>query len=228
MMSSIVLAAAYLIGAIPFAWIAGRAFFGIDLRKAGSGNIGATNLARVAPKPWGPVAAALALLLDAGKGAAAAIGAQPLESILSAEPAAAWLPAAAAACAILGHSFSAFLRFRGGKSVAVSAGAFLALMPAAAGCALGVWALVFAATRIVSLSSIVATAALPVAYALLPAAPGGRTGALAALAIAASVLVAWRHRSNLVRLFAGTENRLSLDRRERNTGEGPPRGPENP
>lgn len=221
-------AAAYLLGSVPFGWILGRAFFGIDLRRVGSGNVGATNLARAAPWPWGAAAAALALLLDAGKGAAAALGARPLAEALAGAEAPDWLPAAAAAAAILGHSFSAFLRLRGGKSVAVSAGAFLALAPAAAGTALGVFALLFAATRIVSLSSLAAAASLPAAYALLPPPPGGRTATLTALVIAAAALVAWRHRSNIARLSAGAERPLEMGRATPESPPAPPLGPENP
>jgi glycerol-3-phosphate acyltransferase PlsY len=184
-------AAGYLLGSVPFGvWIA--ALRGHDPRRHGSGNIGATNVARVSG--WGAGLATLAL--DAGKGAAAVA-------------AAAWLcpdtraAAAAALGAVAGHVFPLFLRLRGGKGVATAAGAFALLSPAALAGAALLFSTLVAFSRRVSVGSIGAALALPFLSAWL--APGrGRVEAAAACAL----LIVARHRDNLRRLAAGTEPRL--------------------
>jgi acyl phosphate:glycerol-3-phosphate acyltransferase len=140
MTEALQLLAAYLMGAIPFAYLAGRALRGIDIRRHGSGNVGATNVMRVLGK--GPGAAVLAL--DMGKGALAAawlpgLAAPPLE---------AW-PAVLGLAAVLGHSYTCFLGFKGGKGVATSAGVLLGLAPVATLGALLAFALVLAFSRMV-------------------------------------------------------------------------------
>lgn len=210
----LVVLAGYLLGAVPFALLAGKLLKGIDLREHGSGNLGATNALRILGKPAGITV----LLLDAAKGGV------PVALAPQLFPAApAWLPVALAGAAILGHVFPVYLRFKGGKGVATSAGAFLALHPAAFGCAVAVFALSLAASRIVSLSSLLAAVALPCAALGLDGwdqasgAQAPRTGLLIAIA----VLVWWRHRANLGRLWAGTEPRIG---RKQATPESEPEG----
>ncbi|MBL4848018.1 MAG: glycerol-3-phosphate 1-O-acyltransferase PlsY [Planctomycetes bacterium] len=214
--TALIVVAGYLLGAVPFALLAGRVLKGIDLREHGSGNLGATNALRVLGKPAGVTV----LLLDAAKGGLPVVLAPAL---LPAAPP--WLPVALAAAAILGHVFPIYLRFKGGKGVATSAGAFLALHPAAFGCAVAVFAISLAVSRIVSLSSLSAAAALPLAAILLdgwPVASGlqaPRTGLLVAI----GVLVFVRHRANIGRLLAGQEPRLGQKKAEQ--AEPPPDDP---
>lgn len=194
-MITILLAAAigFALGAIPFSLLMGKAFAGVDIRTTGSGNVGATNVARSAG--WG--AGILALLLDAAKGATAVI----LARALFVETPAADL--VAGGMAVLGHLYSPFLRFRGGKGVATGAGAFLVLAPFAVGGAAMVFLLAVALTRYVSLASVLAAATLPVAAYFL-----GLRGGTVLLAMVVAGLVIARHRGNLARLAAGNERRL--------------------
>ena len=168
-------------------WIGRR--LGIDVRRAGSGNIGATNVARTA----GALPGLITLLVDVCKGALPVASALALDS----GPA---VPSIAAVGAVLGHVFSLFTSFRGGKGVATAAGAFLVLAPAALGLALIVFAILAAASRRVSLASIGAAASLPVALAVL-----GNRGPELLAAIVIAALVAFTHRANVQRLLAGTE-----------------------
>jgi glycerol-3-phosphate acyltransferase PlsY len=188
-----VIAVAYLIGSIPFSFLVARAFGVHDVRRVGSGNVGATNVLRSA----GKAAGALALLLDLGKGAAASALAGRLA------PGDAVLPPAAALAAVIGHMFPVWLRFEGGKGVATGLGAFAPLVPRAALAALVAFAVVAAGTRYVSLGSLAGALALA---ALALALRGPDPVALAAAATAA--LVVFRHRSNLRRILGGTERRV--------------------
>lgn len=203
-----VLLAAYLLGALPFSvWIA-RAR-GIDVRKVGSGNPGATNVLRSAGRGPG----LLALAFDVAKGVVAVVLAHQLA------PSAAWLGWAALA-AVCGHVFSVFLGFRGGKGVATAAGALGAVSPAALGVAAAVFVLTVALTRFVSLGSMLAAVTFPIALwfftdgSLADSAPWSdpRLG-LVLSSSAIALLVAVRHRANVARLLAGTENRLGAARR---------------
>jgi glycerol-3-phosphate acyltransferase PlsY len=193
-----VIAAAYVLGSLPFSvWVA-RAH-GVDVRKVGSGNPGATNVLRAAGRGPG----ALALLCDAGKGVLAvaiarAVGLSP-----------AWWGWAALA-AVCGHVFSVFLRFRGGKGVATAAGAVGTVSLPALGLGLLVFVAVVAITRYVSLGSMLGAVAVPIAvWWLGPTQPGSseRVELLASTSLIA-VLVLARHRANLQRLLSGTENKL--------------------
>lgn len=187
---------AFALGSIPFSHLVAR-LRGVDLRSVGSGNIGATNLARA----LGYGAGALGLLLDALKGAAAVLLARALPGDAS-TPA---IQALAAVLSVAGHIFTPWLGFRGGKGVATGAGAFAVLAPSATLCALLVFAVVVSIGRMVSLASVLAAAALPVSAHFLGA-PGATTAGAAAVA----ALVVTRHRDNLVRLVRGTENRLGM------------------
>jgi len=194
----LVLAGAFLLGSIPTGYLAGRAR-GVDLRKHGSGNIGATNAMRILGKPLG----VFVFLIDALKGAAAVW----LAVRLTPASAGAWPGILAAVGAIAGHNFTPWLGFKGGKGIATSTGALLALMPLAVLAIAGVWFLLFRLTRYVSVASMSAAAALPVVIALLWHFDLGGNGPLFGFAVVISVLAIWRHRSNIARLRAGTESR---------------------
>lgn len=195
-MSPVLLLAAgagYLLGALPFAYVVARAK-GVDIFKVGSGNAGATNVRRV----LGPGPGALVLFLDAAKGALAA--GWPLLPVVAGGETAALCGLVGA---LLGHSFSCFTGFRGGKSVATAAGGFAVLFPAGAGCALVVFAVTLALFRYVALSSMLGAVALAASSVVL-----GRSALVIGVACGAAGFVILRHRSNISRLLAGTEARL--------------------
>lgn len=216
----IIVAVSYLLGSIPFGYVLVRIFRNEDVRLTGSGNIGATNVARTGSKGL----AIATLLFDALKGYAAVAFAfwiasrQRLESpvptsvydrttVVMSSHTIFLLAALAAFVAILGHMFPVWLRFKGGKGVATAAGSFVALAPRAMLVALVLFVLVVALTRYVSLGSIVAGAALPLCVWWLG--PGERVTAPILLLIAASsLLIILRHKDNIRRLLAGTENRF--------------------
>ena len=192
--------AAYLIGSIPFGILLAKLFGGVDVRKAGSGNIGATNVARVA----GPLPGILTLVLDGVKGAAAVWLAARF-----ANESALWMTVAGLS-ALLGHCFPVWLRFRGGKGVATAAGMFLALCwPAALG-AIGVFILVVLISRFVSLGSVSAAAAMPLLIYLLWAPHHAPPPAITFGAFAAAMLVVYKHDANIQRLVEGQEPKFSF------------------
>lgn len=198
-------AAAYLIGSVPSGYLLGR-LHRIDVRSSGSGNIGATNVARSV----GTSAGVLTLGIDMAKGALPVLLVDLLDSVSSGSASPAQhlrTQIVAALFAVGGHVFSVFLRFRGGKGVATTLGALAALAPAVALVAVAAFGITLAATRIVSLASLVATAAAPIGAVLLGS-PGGIVAACAALAL----LIAARHHENLARLRAGTEPRIGVAR----------------
>jgi glycerol-3-phosphate acyltransferase PlsY len=191
-MRIILIVCAYLIGSVPFALLLSRRWNGADLRLVGSGNLGAANVARASGMRAGLVVAGL----DVAKGAASVI--------LAARLGGAGASAVAGVAAVVGHIYPVWLKFRGGKGVATACGVFSVLMPAAMAPALGLFVATVWITRYVSLGSVVASLALPpIAYAL-----GGPAPVVAAAA-ATCALIAFRHRSNLRRLKAGTERRIS-------------------
>lgn len=196
MRAALGLLVAYLVGAVPVGFLVARAFGVGDIRRHGSGNIGATNVLRAA----GRVAALLTLAGDAAKGALA-VGAG---GALLGGPAGA---AAAAVAAVLGNCWSVFLGFRGGKGVATGLGALLALVPAAVAPAAAVWLGVVLASRYVSLGSLAAAACAPAAAALL----GYPAPSVVAAAAAGAIVIA-RHHENIRRLVHGTERRLGARR----------------
>ena len=197
----ITVVAAYFLGSIPTGYLAARAK-GIDIRTVGSGNIGATNAMRVLGKPAG----ICVLFLDALKGYAAVAWVCPLliKSFNKPEADVETLRIIAGMAAVLGHNFTCWLKFKGGKGVATTAGVFLALAPLAVGIALVAFILAVWLTRYVSIGSIAAAIALPVTVWCLPEHNlflGSMTTALAAMAI-------YKHKSNIKRLMAGTESRI--------------------
>jgi glycerol-3-phosphate acyltransferase PlsY len=187
----------YLLGAIPTSLLAARLLKGVDLRTVGSGNLGATNLYRLA----GWKAAVPVALFDIAKGLIPATLIAGAVGQGNRDPR---VVLACGAAAVLGHVFSVFARFRGGKGVATAAGAVLGLAPWAIVAAAGVWALVTFATGYVSLGSMMAAASLPVGVWLLQPEQRGLVGLYALLAAA----IIWLHRANIGRLVAGTENRF--------------------
>jgi len=210
----------YLLGSIPFGYLLVRIFRGFDVRTTGSGNIGATNVSRA-----GKGLGLATLVLDALKGCVAvefAFWLAGLHRFTAGDvPASLYdsspqiidsrtiflLAAVAAFCAILGHMFPVWLRFKGGKGVATAAGAFVALAPKCLLLSLLVFAIVFALTRYVSLGSIVAAAAFP--WLVLWLNPAERNTAPILLVITASAaLVIARHKDNIRRLLSGAEDRF--------------------
>lgn len=198
---------AYLLGSIPTGFLVARAR-GVDIRKVGSGNIGATNAFRVLGKGWGIAV----LLIDFAKGLAAclvvpAVVRTMLHVSVEAEGSIT-LALVAAVCAVLGHNFTVWLRFKGGKGIATTAGALSVLVPWALLIGLGVWVVLFVLTRFVSLGSIAAAVALPVATWFTTNGDPALTLITSALGIMAIV----KHRSNIRRLLTGTENRIEFSK----------------
>ena len=182
--------ASYLLGATPTSYLAGKLGRGIDLREHGSKNLGATNVYRILGWKYAiPVA-----LFDIAKGA--------VPVLVFSHPA--WLAVAVGAAAVIGHMFSPYVRFKGGKGVATAAGMFLALAPIAVLIAMAVWGFTLWLTGYVSLSSIIAILTVPVSVSLLqPNSPGVFWASIVLVA-----LIIFAHRRNISRLLAGTENRF--------------------
>ncbi len=203
------LLAAYLIGAIPFGYLIGR-MKGVNLFHAGSGNIGATNAGRVLGRKFG----VLVFLLDFAKGALPVAGIVPLARLLEANAITALastdaLRVGAAALAFLGHLFPVYLGFRGGKGIATGAGTIAVLVPGPAGLAVLAWIVVLFASRLVSLASLVALFVLLATWLFGTVTPfGSESLPIAIYLFAAGGLVIVKHRSNVKRLIAGTENRI--------------------
>ncbi len=190
--AALALVGAAALGSIPWGWLFARRAIGEDLRRTGSRSTGATNVFRRAGGVWGFTT----LLADAAKGAAAAWIAGRL-------PVSGWVPPAAIVVAVVAHAWNPWLGFRGGRGVATAAGGMGVLAPWATAVAALVFSVTLAATRRVSVGSLAAALALPLAAALRSE---PRTTILAAAAV--SIVVAVRHRENLARLRAGTEPTL--------------------
>ena len=197
MNEALAVAVAYLLGSIPFAFLAGRAR-GIDLRTIGSGNLGAANVFRTLGRGWGIGVMAA----DIGKGLAAVLIARAITD----DP---W-PAVAAGAAMAGHVFPVWLRFKGGKGVAVGGGAVIGLMPLAAAILLGLWLVILLTTRYSSLAS-VACAVVATPLAALMDYPWSSV-VFTGLGSAAVLVL---HRGNILRLIRGQELRIQLSRPRR-------------
>jgi glycerol-3-phosphate acyltransferase PlsY len=183
----------YLAGSVPFAFLLARRA-GIDVRVAGSGNVGAANVLRTT----GAWRGAIVMALDVAKGALAVALALVTHAGVT-------LTALTAAAAVVGHIYPVWLRFHGGKGVAVAAGVFVVLTPIATGLAFALFLAVVWATRYISLGSIAATLALPPAAWMT-----GEPAAVVSVAAGTGALILFRHRGNIQRLRAGTERRMGV------------------
>ena len=201
----------YLLGGVPFGLLVAK-IKGVDIRKAGSGNIGATNVGRVLGRKWG----LLVFALDAAKGAAATSAASVLihrsADISTQSGDYVWL--GAGVCAVLGHIFPVYTGFKGGKGVATSLGAIFGVYPYltwSAVLGLALWAFVVKVSGYVSLASIVAAWSVPASFVAISFIKGWRVSdhfPLLGLSIILSIFILMRHRANLDRIRAGTENKV--------------------
>lgn len=193
----------YLLGSIPFGYLAGK-IGGIDIRKVGSGNIGATNVARALGKRYGyPV-----FVLDFLKG----FGAVKISMSIATDTelcSPEMFGILAAFASVIGHSFPLWLKFRGGKGVATSAGALFGLMPLATLIAVAIWVLVFWFTRYVSVASLVTAVAVPLVILTMTRFNQIHGNALFYSSLGIAAVVIWRHRSNFSRLMRGSEQRFT-------------------
>jgi glycerol-3-phosphate acyltransferase PlsY len=202
---AVLLVGSYLLGSMPFGYLAGR-LAGTDIRQVGSGNVGATNVVRVLGKWYGyPVFA-----LDVLKG----FGAVKISMLLAPGRPPDWnspeiFGILAAVCSVLGHLYSPWLKFKGGKGVATSAGALLALVPLATFIAVIIWVVIFWVTRYVSLASVIAAIVLPLLIVLVSWRDENKVKPLVYSSACVAAIVVWRHRSNLSRLRRGTEPRFA-------------------
>ena len=199
----IVAVVSYFVGSIPAGYLVGRVR-GVDIRTVGSGNIGATNVLRVLGKGAG----ALVFMVDAIKGFVAVWFAPAIAEFFGQTRAGDtdqndYLSILGCFCVILGHNYTCWLRFKGGKGVATSAGALLALFPAALMVVLALWIIVLAVFRYVSLASIIAALALPLSAWLLHS-----NRRMMVVAFFMGGLVIYKHKANIKRLLNGTENRI--------------------
>jgi len=188
----------YLLGSLPFGVLYGKLVKGIDIRQYGSGNIGASNVMRL----FGVKAFVIVFVLDALKGVAAVLLCQRYLG-----PEHHWLVLLGGLLAVVGHTFSVFLKFAGGRGVATGLGLAVAVAPVAALCALLVWGVVLALTRFISLASIVASFSAPL-WAFLINYPHPTPLPYRLMIVAAAVIVIMRHRANIKRLLSGKEYRL--------------------
>jgi glycerol-3-phosphate acyltransferase PlsY len=185
----------YAIGSVPFAFLVARRA-GIDVRVAGSGNVGAANVLRTTGMPRGVTVLALDIIKGAATVLAAYAAAGSVQSM-----------AAAGAAAVVGHIYPVWLRFHGGKGVAVAAGAFAVLAPLATVCATAVFFSTVWATRVISLGSVAATMTLPPAAWL-----GGAPTSVVVAAMGIALLILFRHRANVRRIVSGTERRMGASK----------------
>jgi glycerol-3-phosphate acyltransferase PlsY len=200
----LVVLSAYLLGSIPTGFLVAKAR-GVDIRTVGSGNIGATNVFRILGKPAG----IFVMLADAAKGwVAVIVVAKLVEGWFypgAGRQASEWFRLCAGIAAILGHNYTCWLHFKGGKGIATSAGVLLALVPVPLLIILSIWIVVFALTRYVSLASISASFALPFAAWLV-----GDSSTLILVTAGLGVLAIYKHKANIQRLLKGTEHRISF------------------
>ena len=201
----VVALSSYLFGSFPAGYFAGR-ITGVDIRTFGSGNIGATNVLRALGKKWGYTV----FFLDALKGfCAVRLAVFLAERMPATQPHAVYFGIFAGVMCVLGHMFPVWLKFKGGKGVATSAGVAFGLMPLAIVICFLFWVLVFEVTRYVSIASMAAAVALPVTVALLLHWKMVEGIGLFYFAAVLASLVVWSHRTNFARLLAGTEQRFT-------------------
>ena len=204
--SLIIAVVAYLLGSIPVGYLLVRIFRHQDIRSVGSGNIGATNVLRTGGKSLG----AATFLLDMLKGCAAVWLGAFIAACLTPAPAHRDAQALAALCAVLGHMFPVWLRFRGGKGVATGFGVFLVAAPLAALSAIAVFGVILALTRYVSLASVLGAASFPVFAWLLV--EGDRPPFFFTVQFAVALLIILKHHQNIRRLLTGTESRFGVQK----------------
>jgi acyl phosphate:glycerol-3-phosphate acyltransferase len=202
----LVVLVAYLLGSIPTGFLLAKGR-GIDIRKVGSGNIGATNVFRILGKPAG----VLVLLADAAKGWLAVFVVAKLVSGWfypdAGSTASEWFRLCAGMAAILGHNYTCWLYFKGGKGIATSAGVLVALVPVPLLIILSIWIIVFAFTRYVSLASISASFSLPFAAWVV-----GESRTIVLVTAGLAALAIYKHKANIKRLINGTESRIAMKR----------------
>ena len=190
----------YVTGATPFGFLAGK-LKGIDIRDHGSGNIGATNVLRTLGKPVGITV----LVLDILKGIVPVVAAMQLTDHSA-------VHIATAIATILGHNFTFWLNFKGGKGIATTAGAILPIIPVPLVVAVSAWFILFFATKFVSVASIAAAVAIPATAIVQAALSGNWNGSVLILSLVVCFLAVWRHRSNIRRLLKGEEPRFQKKR----------------
>lgn len=218
---TLLLFASYLVGGIPFGLFVAR-LKGIDIRKHGSGNYGATNVGRILGRKWG----ILVLLLDAAKGASTSIGAAPFLASLGTnidDLSRDWIWLGTGLCAVIGNTAPIYLRFKGGKGVATSLGVIIGIYPyltLPAAVALVVWIATVTLTKFVSLGSILAAISVPTSFLAFARLLGWGVAPhypLLGLGIAAAAVVIVRHRTNIARLLSGTEPRVGQSKKPAET-----------
>jgi len=197
---SISLILTYLIGSVPFAYIYGKIFRKIDIREHGSGNVGATNVLRV----FGTKAGIIVLLLDIIKGYL------PVLIICLLYPLTQWQPVLIGIFAILGHTFTIFLKFRGGRGVATSAGVFLALSPYTITAAILIFILVVVITKYVSLGSMFAAIFLVITHTIFFLLCESSNSYIFYFTLLISFFIIYKHKPNIKRLIKGTENKIKF------------------
>ena len=191
----------YLLGSIPAGYLAGR-YAGVDIRREGSGNIGATNVLRVLGKPYGYGV----FLFDFLKGLGAVrLSILIMDRLHPGHGQTQLIGIAAGVLCVIGHTYPVWLGFKGGKGVATSVGVLFGLMPLAALIMMIVWLIVFQTTKYVSIASITAALALPLVVLTLVYFKEENDMTLVYFSICLTVVIVWRHRSNLSRLMKGTE-----------------------
>jgi len=213
---------AFGLGSIPFSYIIGKSVKGIDLRQHGSGNLGSTNVFRNLGPGWG----ILCLVLDMGKGAVAvALMTAAVHALPAAEPTPLHITPDlfrifAGFAASIGHTFSPFVGFHGGKGVATTGGAFLVLEPYATLVTLAAFGAVFATTRIVSLASVTAASVLPLAVFFFELKSLGTSKTIIAFSVVICAWVLFKHRGNIARLRDGTEGRITTTEADDDSSQG--------
>ncbi|MBM3240040.1 glycerol-3-phosphate 1-O-acyltransferase PlsY [Candidatus Poribacteria bacterium] len=196
---SILILLSYLVGAIPFGYIIGKLWKGIDVREHGSGNIGFTNVLRVV----GTIPGFIVMILDICKGVVAVVGIAKLS-----EANLPILPVLCGVAAIIGHNWTIYLNFKGGKGIDTTIGVFIALNPIATLVSLAVWVIAVAITRYVSLGSMLFVICLPIAIFVTNLANKQYITTVLVAAIFAMVFAVYKHLSNIGRLLNGTEHKI--------------------
>lgn len=193
-MTAVILLLSFLIGSVPNAYLIAKIFYGIDIRRYGSGNPGATNVWRVA----GKIPGIITFTLDMLKGFIPAFIAKKIFI----HDAALTIPMLAGLCAVAGHVWTPFLKFRGGKGVATGCGVFFGLVPVAAFFSFIIFFLALAITKYVAVGSITAAVAMPVFLYLLKRPP-----VLIYISVILAVIIIWRHKSNIKKILDKTEDK---------------------